>query len=303
MKFSDLDKQLDEAPDLSKIKGKLQRAGTKLKQHTPFNKEARLKAKKKVGVQNIALGIKDEYHEWQGETGSEQTLGSFVEFLKASHPSYAPHAEKMAVKLKYKKPEPAKKDNEELSVARPSDSEDPDATGDKSKKVDAPEKEADLELEPEELELEVEEEVDMSASIYESRLQYFLLYEDDNKIKLKDNQLDTLLVRTLQAVKKAGGDIGGSAGKAEKSDEVSKTADKVSKAKAPVDDEEELSVARPSYGKVSSDDIDAIKDRIDEFGDDIKDIIRRQKGVEDSIKKEMSDKIDDLVLDMISNSF
>lgn len=295
MKFTDIDNNLEEAPDLSKIKGKLQRAGTKLKKHTPFNKQARLKAKKLGGIQQTALGIKDEYHEWQGETGSKQTLGSFIEFLNATYPSYTPHAEKMAVKLKYK--EAPKTDDEKLSVARPSD-EDPDVTGDKSKKVPAPEKEADLELEPEE---EVEEEVDMSASIYESRLQYFLLYEDDNKIKLKDNQLDTLLVRTLQAVKKAGGNVGGSSDSAEKSDEVSKAADKVSKAKAP--DDEELSVARSGYDRISSDDIQAIKDRIDEFGDDIKEIIRRQAGVEDSIKKEMSDKIDDLVYDMIENSF
>ena len=165
MKFSDLDKQLDEAPDLSKIKGKLQRAGTKLAQHTPFNKEARLKAKAKGDLQQTALGIKDEFHQWQAKTGSEQTAKEFLNFLGQAYPEYVQAAKEMAVKLKQMQPETTpdsgKDDDKKMSVSKPSDSEDPDATGDKSKKVDAPEKEADLELEPEEtkLALEPDEEV------------------------------------------------------------------------------------------------------------------------------------------------
>lgn len=274
MKFSDLDKQLDEAPDLSKIKGKLQRAGTKLAKHTPFSKETRLKAKKKGDLQQTALGIKDEFHEWQAETGSEQTAKEFLNFLGQKYPEYVQAAKEMAVKLKQMKPEStpdAEKGDEELSVARPSDSEDPDATGDKSKKIDAPEKEADLELEPEE---EVEEEVDMSASIYESRLAYFLI-ED---AKLKDNQLDTLIFRTLQAVKKAGGKVGSS----QPSDEISKTADKVSKAKA--SDDEELSVAEPrkrEHGKaqdVSKDEVvNRWSDKVEDYVDELSDILPDDK--------------------------
>jgi hypothetical protein len=296
MKFSDLDNKLEEAPDLSKIKGKLQRAGTKLKKHTPFNKEARLKAAAKDETQQLGLKIKDKFHSWLGSTGKPQTVSSFKNFLSKAMPEYARFVDEVAVQLKFTKPEPDPEPeatgDEDLAVASPS-SEDPDATGDKSKKVAAPEKEAELELEPEE---EVEEEVDMSASIYESRLAYFLIEET----KLKDNQLDTLIVRVLQKAKADGAEVAGDK-ESQSSDEVSKTADKVSKAKAPADDEE-LSVASPGYDKVSSDDIEAIKDRLDEFGDDVKDIIRKTIK-DDSLAKEVSNKIDNLVYDMINDSF
>ena len=197
MKFSDLDKNLvTEAEAFDKKQGKLNRMGTKLKSKLGPTKGMRQRATGKAQIQQQALDIKSEYMEWVGANDVDVTASTLKQFLASSnYENLAKKVDDVAVKLKFKdkEVEPDKGDDEELTVSSPPDSsEDPDATGDKSKKINPPDEEADLELEPED---EVEEEVDMSASIYESRLAY-LLIEDK---KLKDNQLDTLLVRVLQA--------------------------------------------------------------------------------------------------------
>jgi hypothetical protein len=197
MKFSDLDKNLvTEAEAFDKKQGKLNRMGTKLKSKLGPTKGMRQRATGKAQIQQQALDIKSEYMEWVGANDVDVTAGTLKQFLASSNYEHlADKVDDVAVRLEFKdkEAEPDKGDDEELTVSSPPDSsEDPDATGDKSKKINPPDEEADLELEPED---EVEEEVDMSASIYESRLAY-LLIEDK---KLKDNQLDTLLVRVLQA--------------------------------------------------------------------------------------------------------
>ena len=197
MKFSDLDKNLlTEAEAFDKKQGKMARMGTKLKSKLGPTKGMRQRATGKSQIQQQALDIKSEYMEYVGANDLDRTAGTLKQFLSDNNYEHlADKVDEIAIKLKFKDKEPEKEPEQEPK-AQPDDSADQ-----KADEVDPGEEQEDM-ISPEEMtgeqapeEDEVEEEVDMSASIYESRLAY-LLIEDK---KLKDNQLDTLLVRVLQA--------------------------------------------------------------------------------------------------------
>ena len=284
MKFSDIDKNLTEGP-LSGPAGFKKRVKAKAQKHlTPFMKGQQERGALKDEQYKKAKQIKQKFKAWKDEIGMSPkvypTMQEFLQFLKTDIDpqisGLSAAVEQVArSEAAYKEFFTTAIDDKGNATQTASDpkvkvrkDDDIDATGTKAKQVDAPEKEAELELEPEE---EVEEEVDMSASIYESRLRAFLSEDGEdvgvnNNKQLADNQIDTLIVKGLQNLRKGGGQA---SAPASKDDEVSKTADKVSKAKAP-DDDEELSVASPSSGGSS----------FDEFADDIEEIldtIRRDK--------------------------
>ncbi len=223
MKFSDLDKTLTtEAEAFDKTQGKMSRMGTKLKSKLGPTKGMRQRATGKAQIQQQALDIKSEYMEYVGANDLDMTAGTLKQFLADNnYENLAAKVDEIATKLKFKEPE---KKPEDEPKAQPDDSADQkaDEVGDEEQeellspeemtgeKPSGEQSEEEIraayakqgeEAEAEAKELgaeddeEVEEEVDMSASIYESRLAYFLIEE----IKLKDNQLDTLLVRVLQA--------------------------------------------------------------------------------------------------------
>jgi hypothetical protein len=312
MKFSDLD-QLTEAPDLSSIKGKLQRAGTKLAKHTPFSKKTRTKATAKSGVQKTGLKIKDKFHTWQGETGEDDTVEAFKSFLSSELPQYAPYVDNIAVALKLAKPKP--KPESDIQKQVPTDDINYSVELDKS---GAPKKDAKSEqysdkekgalrkqegdaakAEAKELDSEnpkhdlkaskgnEEPKVDMSASIYEGRLSYFLI----EKTKLSDNQLDTLIVRVIQAANKASTASNEPAQdepapREKPSNEIGKAAKKISKAKA--DDEEEFTVASPASSGGSV---------FDEFADELEDILTtvyKGKDITDNQKRYAKAILDEL---------
>ena len=201
MKFSDLDKNLvTEAEAFDKKQGKMARMGTKLKSKLGPTKGMRQRATGKAEIQKQALDIKSEYMNWVGANDLDRTAGTLKQFLSDNNYEHlADKVDEIAIKLRFKDKEPEKEPEQEPEQepkAQPDDSADQ-----KADEVDPGEEQEDM-ISPEEMtgeqapeEDEVEEEVDMSASIYESRLAY-LLIEDK---KLKDNQLDTLLVRVLQA--------------------------------------------------------------------------------------------------------
>jgi len=235
MKFTDINQELTEAPDLSKIKGKLQRAGTKIKSKNPLSKEMRTKSSAKANVQQTGLKIKDQFHAWVGETGSEQTLEDFKAFIDQNMQELSGVFDEVALELKFKKPEPepepepeAQADDsadQQVDATSGEDQEDmispEEITGEKGKPGEQSEEEvrAVYDKQGEELEAkrkaqggeladesveedadDAEPKVDMSASIYESRLKALLT----EATKLNDNQLDTLIVRLMQRAKKGG---------------------------------------------------------------------------------------------------
>lgn len=207
MKFSDLDKNLvTEAPaaDGGDKEGKLARMGTKLKQKLGPTKGMRQRATGKAEIQQQGLDIKGEFQNWIGKFGKPITVGSFKEFANAEYPNLVNFIDKVAVDLEFA---PAKKEKEPEEEPKAEPQAQPDDSADQKADVVDPDEEQEELLSPEEMtgeksadEDEVEEEVDMSASIYESRLAYFLIEE----AKLKDNQLDTLIVRVLQAAQSGG---------------------------------------------------------------------------------------------------
>ena len=232
MKFADLDKDLTtEAEAFDKKQGKIARAGTKLKAKLGPTKGMRQRATGKAEIQQQALDIKSEYMSWVGANDLDRTAGTLKQFLSDNNYQHlADKVDEIAVRLKFKEPEKAPEDEPKAqsddSADQKADEVSPgedqeellspeEMTGKKSASGEQSEEEvkAAYAKQGEELEAErkargddpkddeVEEEVDMSASIYESRLAYFLIEE----IKLKDNQLDTLLVRVLQAAGAGGG--------------------------------------------------------------------------------------------------
>lgn len=333
MKFSDLDKNL-----VTEAEGVLSRAGTKLKKKLGPTKKIRQRATGKAEIQQQALDIKSQFHNWAGKNDLDSTVGAFKEFLDGEYPQLASYVDDVAVKLKFKEKEVEK------PQAQPADSEKADEVGDEEQedmvspeemtgeKPSGEQSEEEIraayakqgeEAEAEAKELgaeddEVEEEVDMSASIYESRLAYLLIEET----KLKDNQLDTLIVRVLQAAQRTGKKV--STGDSEKEAEPKKKEKKLPgslrqkvsdvlvgdasrshrarqerKAGIAADDESTTSSSSPS---LSDNEIEQVKNRLDKFGADVKNVIRKQS-IDDKIKRKMSDEIDDLVAEILNNSF
>jgi len=239
MKFSDLDNELlTEAPP-GGTQGKLSRAATKIKKKVGPTKKMRQRATGKAEFQQQALDIKNQFHEWAGGRDLATTAKSLRDFFLDPENNYgekyADAVEQTAVKLKFEQPgflggdeEPTpdpegegtpkaggdEVDGDNLELEK--DDEPKDAKGEQSEEevravygkqgdeLEAKRKAQGGELADESVEEDADDaepKVDMSASIYESRLSYFLI-EDT---KLKDNQLDTLLVRLLQAVGTSGG--------------------------------------------------------------------------------------------------
>ena len=310
MKFSDINENLTEGP-LSGPAGFGKRVKAKAQKHlTPFNKVQQRVGTAKDKQYKEAKKIKQEFMVWKKMEGMSPkvypTMPAFLEWIKGVDAKLGAAVEKVARSDKdYAEFFTTAIDKKGKAAQTASDpkvnvrDDDPDATGDKSKKVSAPSDEGDFELE-QELELadeEVEEEVDMSASIYEARLRAFLNEDGEdvgvqNSKQLADNQIDTLIVKGIELRDKGG--AGADSG-------IQKAADGIANAKSKSDDELEMS--RVSNSSISGGDIESIKDTLDEFMDDVKNVIRRQDGIEDSVKKQLSDKIDDLVYDMINNSF
>lgn len=218
MKFSDLDKNLvTEAEAFDKTQGKMSRMGTKLKSKLGPTKGMRQRATGKAQIQQQALDIKSEYMEYVGANDLDMTAGTLKQFLSDNnYENLAKEVDEVAVKLKFKQKEVEKPqaqpadaekaevvtgDEEQEDMVSPEEMTGEKPSGEQSEEeIRAAYAKQGEEAEAEAKELgaeedEVEEEVDMSASIYESRLAYFLIEE----MKLKDNQLDTLLVRVLQA--------------------------------------------------------------------------------------------------------
>jgi hypothetical protein len=215
MKFSELDKNLlTEAPaaDGGSKEGKMARMGTKLKKKLGPTKNIRNRASGKAEVQQQALDIKQQFQKWAGANDMPNTAKSLIAFFQDETNNYAEKyaaaVPEVAVKLQFEPEGFDRETSNQASDEAPAGK--PDATGkqqaqpddsadQKADEVNPDEEQEDM-VSPEEMtgeaDEEVEEEVDMSASIYESKLAYYLM-EDT---KLKDNQLDTLLVRVVQAV-------------------------------------------------------------------------------------------------------
>lgn len=295
MKFVDLDQNIVEAPEAYNAKqGFGKKLKAKVKSNTPFAPGVRDRAKAELKLRNTAKQIKNDFKMWLVKTepsGTEPTLELFSEFIDSQMNDYAKFVKPVATKLKLTKVDKPKKS------AQPVDNEKVDTVN--------PDEEHEDMISPEELTKEsdedVEETVDMSASIYESRLNYFMLLET----KLKDNQLDTLIFRMVQAANKHGV-------KAKSTEKNTKTEPDKLRKSIPKgwdkDNDEEISMSSPKASKkstntLSDNEIGRVKDRLDELGEDIINVIRKQDGVDDSVKKKMINKIHILVVDMFENSF
>lgn len=265
MKFSDINENLTEGP-LSGPAGFGKRVKAKAQKHlTPFNKVQQRVGTAKDKQYKEAKKIKQEFMVWKKMEGMSPkvypTMPAFLEWIKGVDAKLGAAVEKVARSDKdyadFFTPAIDDKGKVTQTASDPKvkvRDDDPDATGDKSKKVKAPEKDAELELADE----EVEEEVDMSASIYESRLRAFLNEDGEdvgvqNSKQLADNQIDTLIVKGIELRDKGG----------VKADaDVQKAADGIANAK-PKSDEDELEMSTASGGSA-----------LDEYFDELEDILR-----------------------------
>jgi len=219
MKMSEINETLVEAPEAYNAKQTRGKAiKNKFKKHTPFNKAARDKATIEDETRKEAKGIKQEFKKWMASTNSAMTGEEFINFITQKHSDLAPFATDVAVNLKMYQP-PAKPAADPAAdpaaAAAPAPSGDIAGTEETPKatspatadETDPLEKEledpntGDL---PEEAGEDKEPKIDTSASIYESRFRRIQLLERD----LKDNDIDTLIVRLIQAGRKGGVSVG-----------------------------------------------------------------------------------------------
>jgi len=291
MKFSDINENLTEAPE-----GMLARAATAVKKKVGPTKKIRQRAAGRQSIQKQALGIKDQFHTWAGENSKGSSVEDFKAFASENYPKLAAVIDNVAAELKFakSKPESEPKPKSDDSADQQANAVDPEQeqedmispeemTGEKGKpgeqseeeiraaygkkgdELEAKRKAQGGELADESVEEDADDaepKVDMSASIYEARLNRILMLERD----LKDNQLDTLIFRSIQA---AGANKrpdhpdspkAKAAAKAKSSeDEISQTADKISNASS--DDEYTASVRGDSSV-------------LDEYADELEDILR-----------------------------
>ena len=185
----------------------------KFKKHTPFNKAARDKATIEDETRKEAKGIKQEFKKWMASTNSAMTGEEFINFITQKHSDLAPFATDVAVNLKMYQP-PAKPAADPAAdpaaAAAPATAPSGDVAGDSDTVADKVDGD-NLELAPDDAATGKQDitaskgddekpKIDTSASIYESRFRRIQLLERD----LKDNDLDTLIVRLIQAGRKGG---------------------------------------------------------------------------------------------------
>ena len=241
MKFSDIHENLTEAPEAFDAKqGLMKQAKTKIKKKLSPTKKGREQAQVEDDTKQAAKQIKSQYNKWMAQTGgagAKASTASFLEFAKQHATELAKHVEDVAKKLELEIPAEAPEENPE-QTATPDDSADqqvaPDANGEQEDMISPEEMTGEKDANGEQSEEEVraaygkqgddleakrkadggeladesveedaddaEPKVDTSASIYEARLNTFLLFEKE----MSDNQLDTLIVRVIQAAAKGG---------------------------------------------------------------------------------------------------
>lgn len=225
MKMFDINKNLSEAPDLKgNVKGRpnslAQRLKQKVKKHTPFSAKKRGEAEYKDQIFKQAQELKNDFakHMQNYKPGTIPTVAHLEEFFKDTE--YEKYVNQVAIDLRFREAEPKAEVKPEPKTDKTNDKEETkdagltkvggDVKGDeleKEKKPEQSEKEIRAafkkqgdELEAERIakggELDEEEDDDtssnISASIYESRLRNMLF-------ELKDNEVDTIIVRIIQA--------------------------------------------------------------------------------------------------------
>jgi len=283
MKMSEINETLVEAPEAYNAKqGIGKRLKTKLKKHTPFNKSARDQATQKDAIFKQAKELKTQFMTYMANEpeGTEPSIKDLQDFFKGTE--HEAFLMPVATKLKLTKPETTQVDEPKGTEA--GTEETPKATSPgAADETDPLEKEledpntGDL---PEEAGEDKEPKIDTSASIYEARLHNMLT-------ELKDNQLDTLFVRMLQAYGKAKGGPSPTVGDSEEQQSSGKSSSKSASSQMSLDDNE----------------IEKLKDRLDEFENDLKNIIRKQSSIDDNAKKELTNSIHSLLVDMLADSF
>lgn len=233
MKMTDINKNLTEAPDLKgNVKGQpntlAQRLKQKVKKHTPFSAKKRGEAEYKDQIFKQAQGLKNDFakHMQNYKPETIPTVAHLEEFFKDTE--YEKYVNQVAIDLKFREAEPKAEVKPEPKIDKTNDKEETKDAGltkvagdvkggelelEKEKKPEQSKKEIRAaykkqgdELEAERIakggELDEEEDDDtssnISASIYESRLRNILF-------ELKDNEVDTIIVRIIQASNRAKG--------------------------------------------------------------------------------------------------
>ena len=304
--MSDINETLREAPQVDlpgNVKGRPNSLGQRLKQkvkkHTPFSKKKRDEAEYKDKIFKTAKELKNQFaqHMQNYPDGTTPTVAHLEEFFKDSE--YEQYVAQVAKDLGFRGKPAAKGKGEPTDTSKEDPKTDPAAStvpknakddSNDTAKVDAVDPTQDQEdmVSPEELQDKKEESkdesVDMSASIYESRLRKMLF-------ELKDNEIDTILVRVIQAQNRAKGGPATPGMAAVTGDDRATTGSKASKS------------SKSSDSSVSDDEITRIKEQIDRLGEDILAVIRNQKNIDDVTKKTMANEIHTLVVDMVYNSF
>lgn len=231
MKLSDINQELTEAAEEFGAKQGLgKRLGAKIRKKVDPRKDKRRAASAEDNLRTQAKNIKTRFAEYMATEpkGTEPTIDHIEEFL--SDTEYAEYVSPIAIKLKMKKSveepsqdqgEPTADDSVDQTADEVGSKEHEDlispeemTDGEKPKRELTPDEQAgfdkinkDAEDEAAEFEKQdvkaskgddKEPKIDTSASIYEARLRNMLT-------ELKDNEIDTLLYRIVQAqAKKAG---------------------------------------------------------------------------------------------------
>lgn len=293
MKSSNINKNLNEAVekfgDRPISLGK--RLKTKLKKHTPFapGKRAEAETKDKIFRQAKKLKLRIRKYAQNLPAGQELSIDDLENFF--SDTEYADYFSPVAIKLGMKKApvkEPEAAADKEIPADKVSNVSAEKLSKEKKAEIEAGYKkrgeEAGRESNKQDIAASKDDDkkpkIDTSASIYEARL-YNMLTE------LKDNEIDTLIVRTIQAKNLAkGGPVEPSKGPEDDTEQPMSRKEKQAKAKAEKKAKEaEKQTALHSQAAVQDDDADDTFKIDNNRRDQLENILRNV-----SDKKELSDK-------------
>ena len=340
MKFTDLNDNLNEGP-ISGPAGFAKRAKAKLQKNVPFARQQQAQGKAKDKLFKQAKEIKDELKVWMGEIGKKEIgMKTFLDWVNNRFPSQYDGILTAAKDIHTNLfPKDSKADiQNQVSTDGVNYSVELDKTGAPKKEV-KPEQYSDEEkaaikkkyaddAEAEAKELGSEDEkqdvkaskgedekpkVDTSASIYESRFRAILEADTDQSLAasadgkisddpLKDDQIDTLIVKGLQKQQelagtgksktKPEGDSDWETAQAEEKPEAGATSAKAAKSEKPA--------KAPSSGKLSDQDFSNLADKVQEvLRGGVRKIIQKAN-IDEGEKKKMLSELDTFIVNSIN---
>ena len=279
MKLNDIDQTLNEAPV-----GVLKRAATKLKKHTPFAPGKRAEAEGEEITQKAANELALAFRKWAGTRKGDSdfnikklTVDDLMDFFsdegfaKTAQEVIQAAAQKKQAKNKAQGEEPGAQDETEPKQTGTDYTDQANAHLDKMKAQQPKKNEINYGT------------FQVQSTSYEERLARMLNEDNGNPVTFSPKEVEKIILTIVSRVDKENHE-----GLAARVADMSGGSSGSSSSQA------------SSGGKISDEEFEAVRSRIDDFVDDIERTIKKEE-LDDAVKKKLLKKIDDLKFDAFSD--